>query len=364
MYLQDIEQHLTRWYDEGVSVHFESSPGMGKTSIMEQAARIVGAKLGLNLGITIINGAQLTPMHTIGFGVPKHHDNWSQMVFTDPFFMTTREGKRLSEYDGGWVFVDEVDKADVDVKKILGEGALSGRFGPHELPAGWRLWTAGNRSTDRSGSTKELDHLINRRMRIDVQPHIPSWVNWANKNGALPITKSFVEAYGAEIVFSGKVPDKQGPWATPRSMMAVDRKLQTIMRYYDDTIPDEPFVAEEIAGLIGDAATNQFMVHLKLELKLPKFEQIVADPAGAKVPGPEAPDARMLVCYNAAHRVCKQTVDKVIQYVERLPDPFAVTFMKAALQRDPMLAVTPPMQKWINSNNALMTLMHSLQINK
>ena len=354
----EIERHLPRWYDEGTSHHFESGPGLGKSSIMAAAPRIVGEKLGLRLGIVIINGAQLTPMHTIGFGVPKHYETHSEMCFTDPFFMRTEEGKRLEEYDGGWIFVDEADKADTDVKKILGEGALSGRFGPHKLPPGWRVWTAGNRAGDRSGSTKELDHLINRRCRIPVTPHLPSWVAWANANGALPVTKTFVETY-PQVVFTDTVPEKQGPWATPRSIMLVDNKLQHIIKYHG-AIPDEEFVVTEIDGLIGSAATAQFMAHVRLELKLPKFEKIVADPTGTEVPDANAPDARMLVAYNLAHRVCKDTIGKVITYMKRLPDPFAVTFFKAMGTRAPMLMMTPEARAWVKENGALMTLMHSL----
>jgi hypothetical protein len=51
------------------------------------------------------------------------------MVFSDPFFWRTDDGKRLEEYDGGIIFVDELDKMDTDVKKCIGEAALSGRSG-------------------------------------------------------------------------------------------------------------------------------------------------------------------------------------------------------------------------------------------
>jgi len=357
MKLNDVMRHATRWYKDGISVHLFSAPGRGKSTIMEALPEIVGKRLGLNLGIVVVNGTLLTPMHMIGFGVPKHSDNHSQMIFTDPFFWTTSEGKRLDEYDGGWVFVDEADKCDVDVKKILGEGAYSNKFGPHILPNGWRVWTAGNRASDRSGSTKELDHLINRRKHIPISDDVVSLVDFSNKSGALPVITSFIEAY-PQVVFTEGVPDKQGPWCTPRSLMFVDRMLKGVIDEYSE-IPDEFFVQEEINGLIGDAATSQFMTHLRLEMKLPKFEDIIAKPDSTPVP--DAADARMLVCYNVAHRACKDTIDAVVTYMRRLPDPFAVTFTKAVAQRAPMLMVSKPMQKWTSDNNGLMTLMHSLQ---
>jgi hypothetical protein len=142
--------------------------------------------------------------------------------------------------------------------------------------------------------------------------------------------------------------------------MFVDRMLKGVLDEYGE-IPDEYFVQEEITGLIGSAATQQFMTHLKLELKLPKFEQIVADPTNTPVPGADAPDARMLVCYNLAHRACSKTIEAVVKYVRRLPEPYAVTFAKAVGQKSPMIMVSQPMLAWSSENNALMTLMHSLQ---
>jgi hypothetical protein len=83
------------------------------------------------------------------------------------------------------LFVDEADKMETDAKEIVGEGCLSGRFGPHQLPPGWIVWMAGNRAGDRSGSTKELVHLINRRREIDVTDDLESLLNWMNENGCM-----------------------------------------------------------------------------------------------------------------------------------------------------------------------------------
>jgi len=156
-------------------VHLESAPGRGKSTTIEAAPAIIGQKLGKNLGCIIINGANLTVMDVLGFGVPRHDNGRTEMVFSDPFFCRTIEGKRWEEYDGGILFLDEQDKCETDVKKLLGEARLSGRFGPHKMPPGWMLWSAGNTSKHRSGSTKQLDHEINRTRWITVSDDVESW---------------------------------------------------------------------------------------------------------------------------------------------------------------------------------------------
>ena len=91
----------------------------------------------------------------------------------------TTEGKLLSEYDGGIILVDEADKLGMDEKKIVGEAALSKILGSHKFPPGWVVVFAANRMSDRSGSTRELDHLINRRIKIEITDDVESWVEWA-----------------------------------------------------------------------------------------------------------------------------------------------------------------------------------------
>jgi len=350
MNLNTVLTRLPYWYQAGMSIDLESAPGRGKSTTIEAAPKVIGEKLSKNLGLVVTNGANLTVMDVVGYGVPKHQDNRTVMVFSDPFFAITTEGKHWSEYDGGILFVDERDKMETDVKKILGEARLSGRFGPHKLPPGWLLWTAGNSSKHRSGSTKELDHEINRTLKIHITDDLESWNDWAAKNGVSALTLAFANQ-NVHIVFTDGVPEKQGPWCTPRSLCAADRYLQQF-RDKDGFLPDDPTLVEEIQGIIGDGAAAQYFSFIRLEREMPKYSTIINDPDKAKFP--EKPDAIMLVCYNLAHRVKKEEAAAVIRYVERGPKEFAVTFAKAACGRDPSLVQTPAFGKWAMQNSSLM----------
>jgi len=353
MKFDTIIARMSGWYMARKCVYLKSAPGRGKTSVMSTAPAILSAATGKNIGLVIINGPLLTPADAIGYLIPKKVEVdgvlHMESVYTDPFWFRTREGKRLDEYDGGVIVVDEADKMDVDVKKVIGEAALSGRLGPHVLPDGWVVWMAGNRQKDRSGSTKELDHLINRRMEIDVTDDIESWNNWANKNGTSPTTRAFVNQ-NVEIVFSDGVPEKQGPWCTPRSIVEFDDYLRTIAP--DGDFPEDASTIEEGAGMIGDAAAQQYFSFLKLRQDMPTYEEILEKPGSVKVPG--KPDAAMLVCYNLAHRVKIEEAGPVIEYVNRLPAEFSVIFAKAAVARDPKLIATAGFAKWIAKNASLM----------
>lgn len=354
MKLNDMLGRMVGWYLAGVSVHIKSSPGRGKSTTIERFPQIAEEAFpGKKFGIVIINGGMLTPMDVLGYGVPVHLDGHSEMKFTEPFFWRTREGKRLEEYDGGIIYVDEADKMDVDTKKVVGEGRLSGRFGPHKLPDGWLVWSSGNLESDRSGSTKDLDHEINRRMDVSVQDDTDSLLEFGRKNGVMPLTLAFIEQ-NPQVVFTPGVPKEQGPWMTPRSLFRLDSYLQTLARLGNGRVPDDDKTQEEAAGLVGHAAKNAYFAFIKLEREMPKFEDILKDPQKAHLPDATAPDARMLVCYQLAYKVSKETIAPVIEYIKRMPSSFATTFAKTACDRDPLLIMTPSMDAWTQDNASLM----------
>lgn len=353
MKFSDIITRIPYWYAAQKCVYLKSPPGRGKTSVMTSAPANLSRMTGKNIGLVVISGPLLTPADSIGYLVPKkvtfEGNDHMESVYTDPFWFRTKEGKRLHDYDGGIILVDEMDKADVDVKKVIGEAALTGRLGPHQLPPGWVVWMAGNRQRDRSGSTKELDHLINRRIEIDVTDDVESWNTWAIAHNIPPVYRAFANQ-NVEIVWSDGVPDKQGPWCTPRSLCEAAEFHQVVAG--DGPLPDDARIMEEIAGAIGDAATAALFAFVKLEREMPSYQDIIKDPKGCKVP--QKPDACMLVAYNLAHRINIEDCDPVNVYMDRLPKEFGVTFAKSAVQRNPKLVTTPGFAKWIRENASLM----------
>jgi energy-coupling factor transporter ATP-binding protein EcfA2 len=356
MKLNDFARRIPGYYKAGVSVCLLGPVGRGKSTVIERAATILSSTLKGNYGIVVLNGPNLTPTDLMGYLLPREFsgpDGKTKMgsVFTEPFFFYTQEGKHLSEYDGGIIFVDEEDKLDIECKKIIGEASLSGRVGPHRLAKGWVVWFAGNRAADRSASTKQLDHLINRRMEINIDDDIESLLEFMNAEGIHPLFKSFA-ASNPQVVFMPP-PDKQGPWCTPRSLVQAAQYVQSLM---DDpvegTIPDDPLTKEEVRGKLGDAGSSQLWATIMLAKEMPKLADIVANPK--KVPVPTRPDAQMLVCYTLAARVTEENIAPIMTYIERMPAEFTITFGKAAVAKDYNLINTPAFGDWTARNATLM----------
>jgi hypothetical protein len=357
MKLKDIERRLVPWFKSGKCVYLRGPIGRGKTTVIQSAPARLNEALKGNYGIVIVSGPLLNPPDAVGYLMPEKRGEWLMSLFTQPFWFITDEGKHISEYDGGIILVDEADKMDTDVKKVIGEAALSGRLGPHRLAehGDWRVWMAGNRAGDRSGATKEFDHLINRRFEINVDDDLQSTEDYYMAKGVRPEFIAFAHS-NAQVVFMDP-PPVPGPWCTPRSLHSLAEYAEQHVDS-DGMIPTDPLFKEEAAGFIGEGATAQLFATLELAREMPRFEDIVANPGKVKLP--TKADAQMLVVYTLAAKVDEQTLGPCIKYIERMPAEFTITFGKCVVTRKKAFVVHPDFAAWCQRNSALLMAITSI----
>jgi hypothetical protein len=360
MKLNDILNRLAFWYETGTSIYLVGRVGRGKTTTMARAPALIAKARGhspKDYGFVCLAGTLLNPPDTVGYMMARDVEGHLEAVFTRPFWYRTDEGKSLEQYKGGVILIDEADKMDVDVKKVVGEMALSGRLGPHKLPPGWVVWFAGNVAQDRSGSTKEFDHLINRRMQIPVTDCLESVLDYYAASGVHPMFTGFAKT-NPQVLFE-EPPPVPGPWCTPRSLHQLATYGAYLARYTNDkSIPIDPLFKEEATGKIGEGAQMHLFATLELQKIMPKFEDIVKMPKSTPIP--ESADAQMMVCFTLAAQVVSENMAPVIDYVDRFPSEFAICFGKAALARDVKLVTTKAMQQWAKNHGPLMMAITSI----
>jgi hypothetical protein len=354
----DLEQQVMDDLDAGIAVELESAPGVGKSEFVAQLVAKLSARDDEEWGFSKLFLATQQVPDLMGYlfkGDRDFGDGKSITVSepTLPLWQITEGGKPTWHYKRGILFLDEYGQGEADTKRVSAELLLNKRLGPWTLGGdnrnGWGVIAASNRAKDRSGVTKQFDFVNNRRRVYNVTPSVEAWIDWATAHDVTPLTISFA-ASNPTLVFSDEVPDKQGAWCTPRSLVKNDDAMkvkQARLGYF----PDDAKTIEGAMGLIGPTAA-QYFAHVRLEKEMPKFEVIVRDPENAKVP--LKPDAQMLVVFNLAHRVEVKNIKQVIQYISRMPKEFAVTFAKAACKRNHQLIVDPAMRAWSASNASMM----------
>jgi hypothetical protein len=343
---------------ERFSIEIVSGPGLGKSAIIKQAADELAREWGKPVGCKPFFLTTVEPPDVRGFGLPgKDDDGGLIMQFTKAPWMP-----RKSDPEYGFLFLDEFGQAQSDVAKPAAELLLNGRVGESVLPITWMVIAASNREKDRSGIHKSLAFIENRKMRIEIQPHVDSWVEWAEsieRDSAGNIVRDCINPWAIAfakfkpaLVFADSVPDKAGPFCTPRTLCKVAHLI--------GQLPMELFM-EAAGGYMGQGAAAEFVAFLRVAEQLPKFDEIVADPEKCRLPEKDRPDAQYATTQMIAHRVDKKSAVSAFKYLRRMPKEFQVSGLKATLRRCTEMVQTPDFAQWLRDNKDLVMAANVLE---
>jgi hypothetical protein len=340
--------------DKYIATELVSGPGMGKSSINEQAACEMSVELGTRVGYIPFFLSTVEPPDVRGFGVPdKTPAGELRMVYTkapwtpggDNGFIAEagvlRRAKAGEVAPCGIVNLDEFRQAGLDTQKPAAELFLNRRVGESVLPDHWIVTACSNRESDRSGVQRELAFITNRRCVINIEPNLDAWVGWAEKNNVHPLAIAFARTKPG-TVFADKVPEKPGPFCTPRSLVSCAQYIGEV---------DMGTFTECSVGMIGEGAAGEFVAFLRVAEQLPAFEDIVKDPKG--VPVPTRPDASYAAMQMIAHRVDEKTAVAAFQYLSRMPKEFQVAGLRGTFNRVPNVVRSPDFAAWLRDNKNL-----------
>lgn len=322
------------------TIELESGPGLGKSEMVDQLATELGAEMKLPFANKdfFLNSKEAPDMG--GFGLPGSDEDGNKIMnYTRAPWMP-----RKSDPDHGFIFLDEFRQSAHDVQKPAAELLLKGRVNDSWLPITYMVLAASNREKDRSGVQRELMFVTNRRMLITITPDLDSWVDWAERKGDIHWAGIAFAKHKPGLVFQDTVPEKAGPFCTPRSFVQ--------MTYLIEQLPQDLFT-EAAAGYIGEGAAAEFTSFLRVVEQLPTFDEIVANPKGCKLPESDRPDAQFATMQMIAHRVEGDTAAPAFNYLKRMPQEFQVAGLKATLKRQPQVLNNQDFAKWVKENKAL-----------
>jgi hypothetical protein len=108
-----------------------------------------------------------------------------------------------------------------------------------------------------------------------------------------------------------------------------------------------------IAGLVGEGAAAEYTGFKRIFENLPNIDGIIMNPAKAEVPK----DMAVLYALTGAlaHRVSVDNIDRVSEYIDRMPQDFQVMCMLDAQTLAPKIRNTKAYVQWTVKNaNVLM----------
>lgn len=342
MYLRDAKKLVKvlfhRQIETGVrmSIEFKSGPGVGKSEVVQQITEELSMEMNTPVGFNPFFLSTIEQPDVRGFGIPS--EDKKDMIYT-------RAPWSVGEDDPqhGILFLDEFGQAGHDVQKPAAELINAGKVGSSELPIEWMVVAASNREEDRSGVSRELAFISNRRILINIVPHLDSWVEWAEKKDIHWAAIAYAKANPGQI-FSEKVPEKAGPFCTPRTLVKLS--------YLIDTMPMKLFT-EAASGLVGEGTAAAFVSFLRVVEQLPSFEEICAKPEKCKLPEKDRPDAQYATMQMISHRVDGDSARPAFAYLKRMSQEFQVAGLKATLRRCPEIVQSSDFALWLKENKKL-----------
>lgn len=252
------------------------APGVGKSTIVRE----VCARRGV--GFLDIRLAQREPVDLRGLPVPRGDAvEW----------LLSAEWPRDPDSKGIILF-DELTAADRSLQVAAYELILDRRLGTlYEIPKGWYVMAAGNRTTDRAVARALSSALANRFCHLEVEADLESWVRWAMARGLHPAVIAFLRFR------PGLLLDQQGDtergWPSPRSWERVAVELEHGAALSAAT------KRVLLEGLVGEPAAREFLGFLSWHDQLPDVLAMLTGEAPISVP-PRA-DQRFALCAAVAH---------------------------------------------------------------
>lgn len=227
-------------------------PGVGKTAIVAQVAD--------NLGINLVS-------YSI-----THHTRQSALGL--PFIVQeTFDGKQysISEYtmseiiaavfrartesgvDEGILFLDEVNCVSETLAPAMLQFLQYKTFGMHRLPEGWVIVCAGN-PPEYNRAAREFDPaMLDRLMRIDVEPDVNVWQDYAAAHGVHPAITTYLDVKPGNF-YNVRASARGSMIVTSRGWEDLSRMIQAYERLGKtppDSLPgrylQDPKIAEDFS---------------------------------------------------------------------------------------------------------------------
>ena len=167
-------------------------PGIGKTAIMEQVAR------ECSVGLLSYTMTHHTRQSAVGLPVleQREYDGKSYTVTSytmSEIIAAVYEQMEQSGCREGILFLDEINCVSETLMPAMLQFLQYKTFGSHRLPEGWVIAAAGNPPAY-NRSVREFDTVtLDRVRRMEVEPDLRVWKEYAAKRGLHPAVLSFLE---------------------------------------------------------------------------------------------------------------------------------------------------------------------------
>jgi hypothetical protein len=297
----------------------QGAPGIGKSDLVDLAARDAGADLILS------HPAVSDP--TDAKGLP-----WA--VDGRATFLPFGDLRRAIEADKPTVwFLDDLGQATPAVQASFMQLLLARQVNGHKISDHITFLAATNRRTDRAGVSGILEPVKSRFDSIvELVPDVDSWCEYALDHDVPPELIAFLRFKPdllCAFVPSNDLVNSPVPRTWTHASNILKLGLTAAVQH------------QALAGAIGEGAATELLAFLRLYAQLPSIDAILISPSSAPIP--DSPSALYAVTAALAHRATQGNFDRIAQYCQRLMSAhgeFAALCVRDCVRRQPDVTQT------------------------
>ena len=233
------------------------APGIGKTQIMEQAAR--ECKVAL-VAYTITHHTRQSAIG-LPFISKKEYGGkeYSATEYTmSEIVASIYDRMRETGLTEGILFIDEINCVSETLAPAMLQFLQCKTFGNHEIPEGWVIVAAGN-PPEYNKSVRDFDVVtLDRVKKIMVEPDYRIWKEYAYKENIHPAILSYLELrsncfYQMETTIDGR------QLATPRGWEDLSRMMEVYERLNKN-------ITKEVVG--------QYIQHERISVEFAEYYEL------------------------------------------------------------------------------------------
>lgn len=322
----------------GLVPYVQSSPGMGKSSIMRNVAT--------SLNLKLIDHRLSTSAPEDLSGLPRFNkDGFAEFVPFSELFPT--EGQDLPKSKDGWMlFLDEFNSASKGVQAACYKLILDRMTGQKKLHERVVISAAGNLSTDKAITNPISTAMQSRVVHLEMEVCFSEWLE----------DVALVENYDTRIVaflsqYNSKLMDfnpdhNEKTFCCPRTWEFVNKLISG--KAVNESI------APLLSGTITSGVAVDFIQFTKVFNNMVSYQDVMRDPNGCPIPNDNA--TRWAVISSLLEKVTENNLESLAKYANRFSMDFRVLFFRSTMIRQKALRHHPA---FINSMSELSKYLYS-----
>ena len=307
------------------SIYIEGSPGIGKSEIVQGAVALYNQRFGKDAaGLVDVRLTLCDPSDLRGIPYPDEINNIAKWMPPDilPYVGSDKFPEK------GILFLDDFPTAPQIVQSAAYELIIQPhRLGNYQLPSGWVIVGAGNKTSDRANANKIPTAMISRFIKINYGIYdgfVNDWSQWAGENNIDNHVLGFLNSSAAitkdfHLIYDFDPGATNDSYACPRSWVTVSNILK---RGYPNHI-----AREMVAGAVGKNASSVFFNFMDVISQLPSVSIILnGENLDLKLENADEKYAMMVVLANSIEN--DEQMNNAITWAINQPLEFVTMFLR------------------------------------